>query len=147
MKIEVTPFMRAHRGLKKCPRFVFKKDLSDFRLEQLERIDASIREIIGCYYNVERDEGSLSFVLCEQGICSLSGSAPLFSAFRDILTIDFLAGEDSRQTEHLEIVLFSGESRHLSIKGGDPKFGTKDTFACVVPFQHIVSDLRKQNQR
>ena len=143
MKIEVTPFMRAHRGFKKCPRFVFSKKMSDETLDGLRRLHPSIENVIGCYFNDVEDENSLSFILCEQGICNVFAGSASFSQYSEISLIGFPPEVDEKNTERLRISLTNGESKYFLVKGGEPECGTRDIFTCIVPLQHIVSDAKK----
>jgi hypothetical protein len=139
--MHVTVAQRAHRKLNATSGYAPLGEEMDTEHASLIRGRLCEGEVpIGVYENVmgTLDQGIL---ITDRGLHHHDKDVWNFVSYQEMVSADLEGGQKSLTVDNIAIQLRDGETYLLPVRGGDPRLGTKDTFAMLMFLDHVLGDM------
>jgi hypothetical protein len=139
--MDITVAMRAHRSLRKLPRYHSASEREGLLNEAVRAVRLEVDEVaIGFYENAPQstDKGVL---ITNQGLHVHRENLWTFVPYSEILSVDLEGGEKSLNVDNLEMQLRNGATELVPFVGGDSTLGTRDTFAAWTFLKNVSADM------
>ena len=142
--MEITVFMRAHRKLRRLPRYRHLAEGDSAPLDILGGARLGEGEAaIGIYENVPGSTKQ-AILITDRALYVNRDDDPLCLPYEEMEYVYFEGGEKSVDVDCVEIRLRGGATALVLVNGGDPSIGTKDTFAMITFLEYVMWDLKRR---
>jgi hypothetical protein len=139
--MEITVAMRAHRSLRKLPRY---RSATEWELILKEVIPAAGlgagEDAIGFYQNTPQSTDN-GILITNRGLHVHYGHSWKFVSYSEIVSVELEGGEKSLEVDNLAIRLRNGETELVPFLGGDSTLGTRDIFAPWTFLKNVLADI------